>query len=235
MLDSEKENNTFSFKSMPQQKKAHVRSALVAAARRRFAEHGLDGATLAAIAGDAGTSIGNLYKYFADKAELFAAAVPPERPAELRALLREQVEALGGERDPGALPADHPYRQAAARTREFSLRHRDELLFLLRHAAGTPYASFRDDVVADLVRLSARHAEASYPGVTLGAADHRALRRIYRAYVASIADILAEERSPRALAEATRKLAAYHLAGLRAFFTALAAAPADDRATLARA
>lgn len=217
---------------MPQQKKEHVRNAIVAAARRRFAEHGLEGATLAAIAADAETSIGNLYKYFADKAELFAAAVPPERPQELRTLLREQVEALGTERDASALPADHPYWQAAARTREFSIRHRDELLLLLRHAAGTPYASFPDDVVADLVRLSARYAEQAYPCFPLTAANHRALRRIYRAYVASIADILAEERSPRALAQATRKLAAYHLAGLRAFFTttAAAAAHADEPA-----
>lgn len=215
---------------MPQQKKEHVRAAIVAAARRCFGEHGVKGTPLAAIAAEADTSIGNLYKYFADKDELFAAVVPAELVGQLRALLREQVEALGTERDVEQLPPEHPYRQASARTRAFSSQHREELLFLLRHAAGTPYASFPEDVVADLVRLAITYARRTYPDLSLTAANQRALRRIYRAYVASIADVLAEERSPRALDEATRTLATYHLAGLRAFFTAATAAHGDEPA-----
>jgi AcrR family transcriptional regulator len=213
---------------MPQQKKPHVREGLLEAARRQFAEHGLAGASLAAIAADAGTSVGNLYKYFAGKDELFAAAVPPELAAELRALLRRQVEALGIARDADALPEDHPYRRAAAETRAFSIAHRSELLFLLRHAEGDGRSSLADDVTADLTRLAIDYVRRAYPDFPLTAANRRALRRIYRAYVASIADILAEERSDGALAQATRKLAAYHLAGLRAFFTAAIAAQAQE-------
>ncbi|MCX4243934.1 TetR/AcrR family transcriptional regulator [Paraliomyxa miuraensis] len=214
---------------MPQQKKEHVRQAIVTAARRHFAEQGVKGSPLAAIAADAGTSIGNLYKYFSDKDALFEAAIPPTLTQELRTLLREQVEALGTARNAHALPEDHPYWLASARTRAFSIEHRYELLFLLRRAEGTPYESFHDDVAADLTRLSVRYAKQVYPELPLGAANLRALRRIYRAYVGSIADILAEEQSPRALAEATRTLSAYHLSGLRAFFTAAAAAaPAEE-------
>lgn len=178
---------------MPQRKKSHVREAIIGAARERFAEQGIEGSPLAAIAADAGTSVGNLYKYFADKDQLFRAAVGPEIGKEIRGLLRRQVEALGTVRDVGTLPPEHPYWEAAAQTRAFSIEHRHELLFLLRHAEG-----FADEVAADLTRLSSEYAAHAYPGLELGAADRRALRRIYRAYVASIADILAEERSPRA-------------------------------------
>lgn len=214
---------------MPQQQKDHVREAILGAARRRFAERGVKGAALATIAADAGTSIGNLYKYFTDKEELFAAAVPPALVGQLRGLLREQVEALGVEREVDTLAPDHPYWEAAARTRAFSIAHRHELLLLLRHAAGTVYASFPGDVVADLSRLAASYARRAYPEFTLTAARGRALRRIYRAYVGSIADILADERSPRALGEATRWLGTYHLAGLRAFFAAAAGGAAARR------
>jgi AcrR family transcriptional regulator len=214
---------------MPQLQKDHVRQAILGAARRRFAEHGVKGAALATIAADAGTSIGNLYKYFADKDELFVAAVPPELVQQLRGLLREQVESLGTERDTGRLASDHPYRRAAARSLAFSIEHRWELLMLLRHCAGTDYDSFVDDVVGDLTRLATSYARKAYPAFPVGAANARALRRIYRAWVVSIADILAEEHSARALGEATQKLTVYHLAGLRAFFiTAAAAASRED-------
>lgn len=211
---------------MPQQQKAHVRQAILGAARRRFAEHGVRGAALGQIAADADTSIGNLYKYFTDKDALFAAAIPAAVVDQLRALLRAQVESLGVERDVGGLGPDHPYWQAAARTRAFSIEHRWELVMLLRHAAGTPYASFPDDVVADMTRLATRYAQRAYPAFVRTAANARALRRIYRAWVGSIADILADEPSPRAVGEATRMLATYHLAGLRAFFETHAAAAA---------
>jgi AcrR family transcriptional regulator len=47
---------------------------ILAAARDRFRQHGVDGASLRAIARDAGTSIGMIYYYFPTKDELFFAA-----------------------------------------------------------------------------------------------------------------------------------------------------------------
>ena len=214
---------------MPQLKKQHVEHAIVDAARRRFAEHGVKGSPLAGIAADAGTSIGNLYKYFSDKDALFVAAIPPTLTQELRVLLREQVEALGTARDVTSLPEEHPYWRAAARTRAFSIQHRFELLFLLRHGDGTRPGSFRDDVAADLTRLAVRYAAQVYPELVFTPATRRALRRIYQSYVGSLAEVLAQEPSPHGLTEATRTLSAYHLAGLRAFFTAAVAAASSTK------
>jgi len=48
---------------------------ILVAARRRFRRSGVDGATLRAIARDAGTSVGMIYYYFPTKDELFFAVV----------------------------------------------------------------------------------------------------------------------------------------------------------------
>lgn len=47
---------------------------ILTAARERFRKHGVDGASLRAIARDAGTSIGMIYYYFPTKDDLFFAA-----------------------------------------------------------------------------------------------------------------------------------------------------------------
>lgn len=52
-----------------------ISSRIVRAARRRFLEHGVDGAALRQIASDAGTNIGMIYYYFKTKDELFLAAI----------------------------------------------------------------------------------------------------------------------------------------------------------------
>lgn len=204
---------------MPQRPKESVRRAIVEAARALLAEHGLAGTTASEVADRAGTSVGNLYKYFANKDELFAAAIPEAIVSEVRTLLCRQVEALGIERDVEALPSDHPYHRVRAQMLRFAIEHRHELAFLLRRADGTAYASVPEELVSDFVRLAIGYAKRAYPEFPWSSGNRRALRRIYRAYLHSIADVLDEERSPRALSDATARLMVYHLSGLRGFFS----------------
>lgn len=213
---------------MPQMKKAHVRGALLRAAATELAESGYEGATLAAVAARAGTSIGNLYKYFASKEELFAATVPPELVKETETLMCRRIEALAGERDVSQIQAGHPYLAASEELLELAVARRHELLFLLRHAEGTAYSSFAEDLAQSLTRLALGYGQRAYPGVALSAAGRRALMRIYRGFLGSIASLLAEERGPRALRAAVLRLSTYHLAGMRAFFEAAALPAAEE-------
>lgn len=214
---------------MPQIQKAHVRGAILRAAAAELAEAGYEGATLAAVAARAGTSIGNLYKYFASKEELIAATVPPGLVQETEALLCRRIEALGAERDTSQIQAGHPYLAASEALLELAVARRHELLFLLRHAQGTAYSSFAEDLAQSLTRLALAYGRRAYPEVVFSAAARRALARIYRVFLGSIASILAEERGPRALRAAVLRLTTYHLAGMRAFFEA-AEGPAAQEA-----
>jgi AcrR family transcriptional regulator len=55
--------------------RSNIGPRIVTAARRRFLEQGVDGASLRTIARDAGTSIGMVYYYFPTKDDLFFAVV----------------------------------------------------------------------------------------------------------------------------------------------------------------
>jgi AcrR family transcriptional regulator len=52
-----------------------IRPRIIAAARERYLSQGVDGASLRAIAADAGTNIGMIYYYFPTKDDLFLAVV----------------------------------------------------------------------------------------------------------------------------------------------------------------
>lgn len=205
---------------MVQRAKEHVRAAIVEAASRELAEVGWPRATIAAIAARAGVSVGNVYKYFADKDALFAASVPDEVVSELRRLFRARVRALGAEQGPGWPGAQEPYRRAADALMTFSLAHRAEILFLLHHAADTKHASFRETFERDLTAAAVAYAARAHPGVAITPARRRTLRRIYRAFVGTLGALLEEEKSDDAVRQATDLYVTYHLAGLRAFFAA---------------
>lgn len=203
---------------MAQRPKDEMRRAILTAAADELAELGFERATLASIAARGGTSIGNLYKYFANKDELFHAAVPPEVATELRERLRHRVRALGLERDVRDLRATHPYEVASRDLFSFVIAHRAQILFLLSRAEGSRYASFANELAQSLTKLAVEYVTEAYPAASLTPARRRALLRIYRAFIATISAILREEGSERALREATDHFASYHLAGLKAFF-----------------
>ena len=61
-----------------------TREAILAASRKRFAEHGYDGATIRGIAADAGVDPALVHHFFGSKERLFAAAMRlPVVPGEL--------------------------------------------------------------------------------------------------------------------------------------------------------
>jgi AcrR family transcriptional regulator len=203
---------------MAQRPKPQVRGAIQKAAAEAFAESGFERAALGEVVERAGTSIGNLYKYFANKEELFADFLPRGFTTELMDRIRAQVEALRGEPDVFALGPDHPYRRASEDLLAFTIAHRERVVFLLLRAHGTKHQRFVGEVVRLVVELALGHARATYPRFVPTPASKRALTRIYEAFVATLGAILAEERSERAVREVVALHATYHLSGLRAFF-----------------
>lgn len=74
--------------------RSDIKQRILVAARARFLREGVDGASLRAIAADAGTSIGMVYYYFRSKDELFLAVVEVPYVKLLDELTRELDPAL---------------------------------------------------------------------------------------------------------------------------------------------
>jgi len=67
-----------------ERERSERRNAIVAAAARVFARHGLDGATIEMVAREAEVAVGTIYLYFASRDDLFLSLIA-ERGAQLRA------------------------------------------------------------------------------------------------------------------------------------------------------
>jgi AcrR family transcriptional regulator len=129
-----------------------TREAILDAARKRFAGHGYDGATIPAIAADAGVDPALVHHFFGTKERLFAAAVRlPVVPGEL---ISSALAAGAG--DPGGSLGEHLVLTAL---RAWDIAEiRDTFLGLLRSAATSDQAliMLREFVTEAIVgRLSA--------------------------------------------------------------------------------
>lgn len=204
---------------MAQVLKDHVRQRIVAAALDDFAARGFTGASVADIATAAGTSTGNVYRYFATKDALFAAAVPAPVAEGMLVLVRQRIDAVDGVRDVRSLPTSSPWHAASEKLLAYTIEHRAEAVVLLSpgRAAGTAHHAFRERMVDELCRLALGWARSVRPAWSPAAADRFVLERIYRAFVSTLADILQAYRTEAAIRRAVARFTSYHLAGLQAF------------------
>ena len=203
---------------MPQTSKQHVRDGFVTAAAQSFAELGYEATTMAGVAERAGSSVGNLYKYFSGKQELLAAAIPAELAREMRERTRARIVALGTARDVGQLAQGARYHVLAGELLDYCFAHRAAVVVLLSRAQSTPYAGFADELVGQLVEWALDYARAAYPALKASTELRFVLRRAYQDFVMSLAAALLDF-SPEAQARAViALLTAHHLGGLKRLF-----------------
>jgi AcrR family transcriptional regulator len=199
---------------MPQVLKPEVRARIVSAGLEVFATHGYLGATMNAIAEQAGLGAASLYRYFPSKAELFEAAIPAELAAQFERLLEQRVRALA-EQSPAA--AFQPSRDYGAEMLEFWLEHRLAVVVLLDRAQGSAYEHYGERFVALLVKSTLQQIRNADCNVQITSTARLVLARIFESTRTTLAAILAHSDSPRVLREAIEAFWSYQIPGLHGF------------------
>lgn len=194
---------------MPQVLKPSVRDAILRAAAVAFARDGFHGASMAAIAREAGVSAGNVYRYFGGKQALFEAVLPGDVAAALEAVLARRVDALVALDDPGTL--DAAARAAQADFLRFLVDHRLQVVLLLDRAEGTDHEGFGDRFVDGLVARA-------LPALDGPAGPHTAfvLRRVFDGARRTLVDVLETYDEPTDIASALSAFWTFQIAGLAA-------------------
>jgi|GEM_PF-420828 len=210
---------------MAQVPKEHVRQGFVAAATETFAELGFEATTMADVAERAGSSVGNLYKYFSGKQQLFDAAVPPELVQELTRRTRARIRALGAIKD--VRDAGAEYHAVADDLLSFGLSHRAALIIVLTRAEGTPFADFSEKFVEKLTEWALDYARLTYPELQPSALFRFVLRRAYQTFVASLAAALQQFPDEAEARAAIGLFTTQHQAGLKRLFESQGEADAE--------
>lgn len=203
---------------MPQVRKPEMRDAFVAAAARAFAELGFAATSMADVAARADSSVGNLYKYFSSKQQLFDAAVPAELVQELTRRTRERMKAFGRAKDVREIDSGDEYHAVAGELLDYCLAHRDQVVVVLARAEGTPFSSFSHNFVQRLREWALDYARVAYPELKPSPAFSFVLERAYRSFVAGLAQALQSFPDDAEARRVIALLTAQHQGGLKRLF-----------------
>lgn len=198
---------------MAQFLKTHIRETIINAALHEFAAYGYLGARIAGIAGQAGVSTGNVYRYFKNKSELFDASISNSFVSELLEKFRRRVAAYPEGVEPDAIPQNSSFFKVSEELLSFSIKNRLQVLIVLDGAQGTKYEDFSHNLENELTQniLTAFHFEEN---TITREALLVLLQDIYKYYLLGLSAILRRYTDEKSIRSAVDVLSRYHLGGL---------------------
>ncbi len=202
---------------MAQQLKNDVRISILDSAAGCFFEKGYLNTTLSDIAKRAGAAVGNLYRYFRDKEDIFYSALPRENLENMREMLEKKFEAARG------LPVSSEKISGRAVQEEFinliSLKRKYWYVVLMK-SEGTEYSAAKEEAARFIAGLFGRYMESVGNAPFNGSGDDGFLAlQVYRALIGSFCAVLKEYEDIEKIKALCMRLLDYHFAGLEALFT----------------
>lgn len=137
---------------MSQVLKESVRNKIMDAAEKKFSQIGYQKTTMEKIANEAGVATGNIYKYFANKDDLFTNVITEDFKMNLQTITHRRVkELINNETE---VKLESMEEGEAGLLLDYWIKNRVKTIIILDKADGSRYESFYKDYIGMITDLS---------------------------------------------------------------------------------
>lgn len=192
-----------------QVKKDQVRESIESAALKVFAKKGYMETKIADIARKAGVSVGNIYRYYKTKDEIFYSVVPESFPEEFQRAVINKIGAVrGGRPESGAL------QMIMNEFIRFILANRTRITILFLGSRGTRYAHLREELADALILAVGNLYPEQYARYLEKYKSTGVLRKIYENLIVLHGMVLVGDADAKETESRLKQVNLYHFAGI---------------------
>ncbi len=201
---------------MVQVKKDRIRECIEASALHVFAIKGYQEAKISDIAEKAGVSVGNIYRYYKNKEEIFNSVVPESLPAQMKYMIIGKIDAAkDGENAQSATLQD-----ITGAFIRFILENREKLTIIFSGTRGTRFERLEAEMV-DALLSAVRHIyPQKYDAYIQKYGNDDMPRLIYRNLFRLYGEVMKRDTDPAEAARELRQVNLYHFTGITTLFEA---------------
>jgi AcrR family transcriptional regulator len=198
---------------MVQYKKDKIKEKIDSVALTVFAEKGYSGTKISDIAQMAGISVGNIYRYYRSKNEIFHCIVPERFLVEVKNLLVEKISSVEGKRLEFIEKRDELW-LFNNQFINFMVENRERMLIVFHNSEGTKYENEKSELVNFLVKtLKERYTEQYNQLLEVNKGDF-VIRLIYQNLINMTLRILEETKDLEEVKKYLKSINSYHMFGI---------------------
>lgn len=199
-----------------QYKKNEIKEKIDSAALTVFAEKGYSGATVSDIGREAGVSVGNIYKYYNSKEDIFYANVGEAFVDKAKTLLAEKICA-SQKQYAGAGDCEDAFWLVNEEVISFMVENRSRMLIVFGKSGGTKYENTKKELV-EFIISEVEGRIFKQPGAFAADSPGRFTASvIYSSLIDMVLGVLEELKDPEALRKSLQRINTYHLLGIAGF------------------
>ncbi|MCX7747738.1 MAG: TetR/AcrR family transcriptional regulator [Clostridia bacterium] len=200
---------------MVQYKKDEVKESIDIAALAIFFGKGYANAKIADIAAKAGISVGNLYRYYKNKDELFYTVVPRDFVDAFKGKLYEKIT-VARHKGLAAYKGDQQYKVLTDEFYEFLIENKERFIILVEHGRDTDYSGFKGELVEFFIKtITDNFYDPQKSDLYMQKNLDVTLRIIYSNLINLYCDVLKQKYSDSQIKVFLQVINSYHIAGIK--------------------
>jgi AcrR family transcriptional regulator len=200
---------------MVQTLKDEIRENIDAAALDVFSKKGFRDTTMADIAKGAGVSVGNIYRYYKGKEDLFYSLIKPDFIEELKSLLRAKMKTADGMELYRMRDYD-PMNMRDIALKDFFSENRLKTIIVMDKNEGTRYEGFKEELVRFITETSLQYVDTMKDKrrIALSEVNVDLLKIVYSNLYSAVVEILKIYKDVEDIYDAYENLLDYHFFGI---------------------
>jgi AcrR family transcriptional regulator len=196
---------------MAQYKKDQVKENIDAAALKVFSRKGYQAAKISDISACSGVSVGNIYRYYKNKDEIFYSVMPEDFSSRFLSEIHSKISAEKSNADTDS----SIFEEITEAFIRFMLSNRERILILFSGCNGTKYSGLWNELVESLLSVGRNIYPDQYGAYLLRFGSDGILRLIYENLISAYSQILSSETAgDEERINQIRQINLYHFAGI---------------------
>lgn len=202
---------------MVQYKKDDIKEKIDSAALKIFVEKGYENTKISNIAAESKVSVGNIYRYYKSKEEIFYSIAPESVLEELKSILINKV-VLAKDKRADEIESTNNFHLINEEFIDYIIKNREQVLIMFNGSKGTRYEEIKDEIINYIIENVKEHYSKENNEVIYDSTNYKVIKIIYENLIQMMAQVLKESTSPEDIKKTFKILNFYHLFGVTNLF-----------------
>lgn len=215
-----KANLLFSFvggTNMVQYKKDDIKEKIDNAALKIFVEKGYEKTKISNIATESNVSVGNIYRYYKSKEEIFYSIAPESVLEDLKSILINKLT-FAKDKTSNELNSENDFQLVNEEFIDYMIKNREQILIMFNGSKGTRYESLKYEAINYMIKNIKKNYSKENNKIIYDSMNYNIIKIIYENLISMMIEVLKESDSPEDIKKSFKIINLYHLFGVTNLF-----------------
>lgn len=202
---------------MVQYKKDDIKEKIDNAALKIFVENGYEKTKISNIATESNVSVGNIYKYYKSKKQIFYSIAPESVLENLKNILINKL-IFAKYKTANELNSKNNFQLVNEEFIDYMIKNREQILIMFTGSKGTKYESLKYEAINYMIKNIKENYSKENNKIIYDSMNYKIIKIIYENLISMMIQILKESDSPEDIKKSFKIINLYHLFGVTNLF-----------------